>query len=410
MKMKTGLTLMVFGLLAGLTACNRSDKAAPAAADAPKTAPAATPQASNAARDEGVLTLNADSLRYAKLTVVEAVEADLVAPIESTGRVTLNEDKTTRIGAFIDGAVVKVPIRVGDSVRKGQSLAEIHSHDVHEAGANMVQARAGLAQRRAQAAFARTSFERAERLFQAKALSRQELDRAQVELDSSQQAVIHSEAELERARGHLELLGLSPDKLDYDAPVLVRAPASGVIMERKITAGAGVNPGDHLFTISDLSQVWVLAEVEEKRLPELKIGMPMSVSVAAYPDQPFNGKIDRIGEVLNPQTRMIEVRCLVDNRSGKLKPEMYTQTRIAAGAKSRALLIPKSALLDIDGKVIVFVALDQSRFQKRIVRTGRQEADQIEILEGVVKGEKVVTSGAFLLKSELQKSQMEEEE
>jgi len=89
---------------------------------------------------------------------------------------------------------------------------------------------------------------------------------------------------------------------------------------------------------------------------------------------------------------------------------MYTQTRIAAGAKSRALLIPKSALLDIDGQVIVFVALDQSRYQKRIVRTGRQEADQIEILEGVAKGEKVVTSGAFLLKSELQKSLMEEEE
>ena len=133
----------------------------------------------------------------------------------------------------------------------------------------------------------------------------------------------------------------------------------------------------------------------------------MSISVAAYPDQSFNGRIDRIGEVLNPQTRMIEVRCLVDNRSGKLKPEMYTTTRIAAGNKTKALLIPKSALLDIDGQVALFVALDQSRYQKRLVRTGRQEAELIEILEGVRKGERVVTAGAFLLKSELQKSQME---
>jgi membrane fusion protein, heavy metal efflux system len=401
MKMKTGLILIVFGLLAGLTACTKSDKSAPAEAQATSTPAAGAPAG------EGILTLAADSLRYAKLTTVEAVEADLVAPIESTGRVALNEDKTTRVGAFIDGAVMKVPVRVGDSVRQGQPLAAIHSHDVHEAGANLVQARAGLSQKRMQASFARTSFERAERLYQAKALSRQELDRAQVELDSSQQAVIHAEAELERAKGHLDLLGLSPDKLDYDAPVLVRAPASGIIMERKITAGAGVNPGDHLFTISDLSQVWVLAEVEEKRLPELKVGMPMSISVAAYPDQSFNGRIDRIGEVLNPQTRMIEVRCLVDNRSGKLKPEMYTTTRIAAGNKTKALLIPKSALLDIDGQVAIFVALDQSRYQKRLVRTGRQESELIEILEGVRKGERVVTAGAFLLKSELQKSQME---
>ena len=236
---------------------------------------------------------------------------------------------------------------------------------------------------------------------------RWDLDRARVEFESSQQDVVHAEAELERARGHLELLGLAPDKLDYDAPVFIRAPESGVIMQRQITTGASVNPGDHLFTISELGQLWVLAEVEEKRLAQLRVGAPVTIEVAAFPGQGFPGKIARISDVLNPQTRMIEVRCLVDNRSGRLKPEMYAVTRIAAGEKTQALVVPKAAIQDVGGQSVVFVAREGQSYQKKIVRLGREDGDQVEILEGLKAGEKVVSTGGFLLKSELQKSQME---
>lgn len=402
MKMKMALILMVSTMLTVMTACGK--KEAPVA---PASGQAASPTPSPLAGE--MVKLTGESSQYAQLGLTEVVERELVSPIEATGLVALNEDRTTRVGAFIDGRVIKVLVKVGDRVREGQVLAEIHTHDVHEAGANLVQARANLTQKKNQTAFARTSYERADRLFQAKALSKQELDRARVEYESSQQDVVHAEAELERAKGHLELLGLSADKLDYDAPVFIRAPESGVIMQREITTGASVNPGDHLFTISELGQLWVLAEVEEKRLAQLKVGAPVMIEVAAFPGQRFTGLIARISDVLNPQTRMIEVRCVVDNRSGHLKPEMYAVTRIMAGEKSRALVVPKAAIQDLQGASVVFVAQDGQTYLKRTVRLGREDGDLVEILDGLKVGEKVVSSGGFLLKSELQKSQMEEE-
>lgn len=398
MKSKTALTLSLLALMTGLAACQRNETAPPVA-ETPTPTPAPVDR----------LTLTPESIRYAGLETIAVVESELVSPIESTGRVTLNEDRTIRVGAFIDGRVMKVLVKVGDRVREGQTLAEIHTHDVHEAGANLVQARANLTRKRNEAAFARTTFERAERLFQAKALSKQELDRARVETESAGQDVVHAEAELERAKGHLKLLGLNPETLNYDAPVLIKAPGSGVIMQRDITVGTGITPGAPLFTISDLGQVWVVAEVEEKRLPQLRVGMPVTLSVAAYPDENFSGTVGKISDLLNPQTRMVEVRCLVDNRSGRLKPEMYASTKIAAGEKTRALVVPKASLQDVDGREVIFVALDGDNFEKRIVRTGRQEGELIEVLEGLRAGERVVTSGGFLLKSEFLKSRMAEE-
>ncbi len=398
---RMALVLFLSMMLLVLTGCGKSEEAASS-----EPGPAATPTPSSPEAGE-LVTLTGQSSQYASLVVTEAVEREMASPVEATGIVALNEDRTIRVGAFIDGRVMRVLVKVGDRVREGQALAELHTHDVHEAGANIVQARANLTQKKNQSAFARNSLERADRLFQAKALSRQELERARVDYESSQQDVVHAEAELERSKGHLELLGLSPDKLDYDAPVFIRAPESGVIMQRQITTGASVNPGEHLFTISELGQLWVLAEVEEKRLAQLKVGAPVTIEVAAYPGQQFTGSIARIGDVLNPQTRMIEVRCLVDNRMGRLKPEMYAVTRIAAGEKTRALVVPRSTIQDVDGQAVVFVAREGQTYQKRTVRTGRVEGELVEILEGLKAGEKIVSSGGFLLKSEIQKSKME---
>ncbi len=398
---RMALVLFLSMMLLVLSGCGKSEEAASS-----EPGPAATPTPSSPEAGE-LVTLTGQSSQYASLVVTEAVEREMASPVEATGIVALNEDRTIRVGAFIDGRVMRVLVKVGDRVREGQALAELHTHDVHEAGANIVQARANLTQKKNQSAFARNSLERADRLFQAKALSRQELERARVDYESSQQDVVHAEAELERSKGHLELLGLSPDKLDYDAPVFIRAPESGVIMQRQITTGASVNPGEHLFTISELGQLWVLAEVEEKRLAQLKVGAPVTIEVAAYPGQQFTGSIARIGDVLNPQTRMIEVRCLVDNRMGRLKPEMYAVTRIAAGEKTRALVVPRSTIQDVDGQAVVFVAREGQTYQKRTVRTGRVEGELVEILEGLKAGEKIVSSGGFLLKSEIQKSKME---
>ncbi|MDX2041972.1 MAG: efflux RND transporter periplasmic adaptor subunit [Acidobacteriota bacterium] len=399
-----GLTIghafaLSLALAVALSGCNKTDQLQNAATETAKAD----------SKDANVLALSAESAKLARLEFVEAVEQNIVAPIEATGRVAINEDATARVGSLFSGRILELNAKVGDRVRQGQALAKMHTHEVHEAEAEWFKAQAELKQQQTKAAFAKTALERAERLFQAKALSQHELDKARLEYQDAQQEIHRAEAEVERARGHHEHLGLPDDQHDYDAPVVIRAPSGGIVLKREITAGASVNPGDPLFFIGDLSSVWVIAEVPEQQLSAVKIGLPVEISVAAFPDTTFSGRIARIGEMLNPQTRTIEVRCFAANPQGKLKPEMFAQISLAAGEKRPAVLVSQKALQEMDGQTAVFVVRGENRFEKRIVKTGRKQGELIEILSGVSVGEKVVTNGGFTLKSEMQKAQLADE-
>jgi cobalt-zinc-cadmium efflux system membrane fusion protein len=285
----------------------------------------------------------------------------------------------------------------------------MHTHEVHEAQAEYAKAQAELKQRKTNAEFAKSMMERAERLYQAKAGSLNELEKARVEYQAATQEIARSEAELERAIGHREHLGL-PDSQNYDEPVIIKAPAAGVVMKREITPGASVNPGDNLFLISDLASVWVMAEVPEKNLSSLKIGAAVQVKVAAYPEEVFTGRIARLGETLNADTRTIEVRCLVENRAGKLKPEMYASVGLIVGEKRPAAMVSSAALQEMDDQTVVFVAKDQNQFEKRVVKVERKLGELVEVLSGLSRGERVVTAGSFQLKTEFQKDKLSEEE
>ncbi len=387
-----------------LSGCNKSEPIQTAITDAAK------PESKEPAKAPNLLTLSAESIKLAKLDFAEASEKEIIAPIETTGHVTINEDATARVGSLFSGRILDVGVKVGDRVRQGQILAKMHTHEVHEAEADWFKSQAELKQKQTEAAFAKSAVERAERLLQAKAISQHELDKARLEYQAAQQEIQRAEAEVERARGHREHLDLPENQHDYDAPVMVRAPSAGVIMKREITAGASVNPGDQLFSISDLSSVWVIAEVQEKYLSAMKLGLPVEINVAAFPDTSFSGRITRIGEVMNAQTRTIEVRCLADNRQGKLKAEMFAAISLAAGEKRLAVLVSQKALQEMDGQTVVFVARSNSQFEKRVIKTGRKQGELVEIIEGLSGGERVVTTGSFLLKSEMMKSQLAEEE
>jgi RND family efflux transporter MFP subunit len=242
-----------------------------------------------------------------------------------------------------------------------------------------------------------------------KALSLNELEKARGVFNAATQDAARAEAELERAIGQREHLGL-PDNPDDDQPVTIRAPAPGIVIKREITPGASVNPGDNLFFISDLSSVWVIAQAQEKNLASLKTGAPARIKVAAYDDETFTGRIARIGETLNPDTRTVEVRCVVDNRFGKLKPEMFATIGLAVGEKHDVLMVKQTALHVMDEQTVVFVALGDNRFEKRTIKTGRRQGDMVEVLEGLSRGEQVVTEGGFQLKSEFSKEQLAEKE
>lgn len=360
------------------------------------------------AGNPNILTISSDSAKLAGLKYTEVAEEPMAAPLEVTGQVKVNEDSTVRVGSLFSGRILEVPVKVGDRVQNGQTLARLHTHEVHEAQAEYAKAKAELDQRKTQAEYAKSLLERAERLYQAKAISLNELEKVRVEYKAAGQEIARAEAELQRAIGHREHLGL-PDKLDYDQPVIVRAPASGILMKREITPGASVSPGDNLFLISDLSSVWVIAEVPEKNLSLLKLGAPARIKVAAYPEASFTGRIARIGEMLNPETRTVEVRCLVDNRYGKLKLEMFATISLAIGDKRTALMVNQAALQEMDEQTVVFIARADNQFEKRAIKTGRKQGDLVEVVEGLSRGERVVTEGSFQIKSEFSKDKLADE-
>jgi membrane fusion protein, heavy metal efflux system len=393
-KVSTSLLLLIVLFSQG---CGR-DKQAPAEAGEK-----AAPQPLN------ILVLSNDSAGLAHLKYAEVEREQLVIPIEATGQIAIDEDRSVRVGSLFTGRILDVPVRIGDRVRKGQLLAKMHTHEVHEAQAEYAKALAELNQREKQAEYAKSLLDRAQRLYQAKACSLNELERTRLEFNTARQEVARAEAEIERATGHREHLGL-PDNLDYDQPVIVSAPAPGIVIKREITPGASVNPGDNLFFISDLSSVWALAQVAEKYLSSLKIGARVQLKVAAYPDEIFTGRITRIGDMLNPETRTVEVRSLIDNRLGKLKPEMFATISLKGSEKRDALMIPQAALQEMEGKTVVFVVAGDNRFEKRIIKTGLHRSDLVEVLTGLSPGESVVIEGGFLLKSEFSKDQLSEKE
>lgn len=378
-----------------------------AAQSAPPQPPPAAKEESK--KDLNLITLSPDAIKYANLQFAEVTEEQISAPLEVTGHISINEDRTVRVGSLFSGRILEVPVKVGDRVRPGQALAKMHTHEVHEAQSEFAKAQAELKQRKTNAEFAKSMMERAERLHQAKAGSLNELEKARVEYQAAQQEIARAEAELERAIGHREHLGL-PDNMNYDEPVIIKAPAAGVVMKRDITPGASVNPGDNMFLISDLSTVWVMAEVPEKHLASLKVGAAVQIKVAAYPDEMFAGRIARLGETLNAETRTLEVRCLVENRAGKLKPEMYASIGVVVGEKRPALMVNSAALQEIEGETVVFVAKDRNQFEKRVVKVERKQGELVEILSGLSRGERVVTAGGFQLKTEFQKDKLAEEE
>jgi cobalt-zinc-cadmium efflux system membrane fusion protein len=163
-----------------------------------------------------------------------------------------------------------------------------------------------------------------------------------------------------------------------------------------------------LFVITDLRRLWVMAEVHEKDIPKVQLGQPVEIQVTPYPDEKFRGVILHVGEVIEPATRTVKVRSEVPNPDGRLKPEMFATIAIETTAEERVLSIPSSAVQKDKGRDLVFVQTAPDRFEAREVTVGSAVQDRVPVLKGLVEGEKIVTKGAFTLKSELNRSEMEQ--
>ncbi|AMY07127.1 Cation efflux system protein CzcB [Luteitalea pratensis] len=373
-----------------------------AASAACSRAPQQEPPTPAAPRDAVVLSRSSQQLAGIEVEVAKA--EPVAAALEAVGTVALDDTRTARVGALVEGVVDATRVNVGDRVRAGALLAGLHSHAVHDGWGDYRKAVADRRRVEQELAFASETVARTERLLADKAASVLEVERARSMRAGAVEQLAVANAEVQRARESLEHLGIPTGSTTEGRPaeiIPVRTPQGGVVLEKLVTTGTAVTPGTPLFVVSDTSSLWVLAEIDEAALAQVKIGAPVQMMVSAYPTERFPAAVTQISDTINPASRRVVVRCQVGNSDGRLKPGMFARVQLEGAAAAPTIHLPVDAVQDIGERRIVFVPSADGRYVARDVETGAERAGRVEIRRGVAVGDRVVVRGAFLLKSQL---------
>lgn len=315
-------------------------------------------------------------------------DAPILPPASAS--LAYDETKTLRLTSPISGRVISEPLPLGKQVVKGDVVLKLDSPDFNDALSALEKATANQK-------LAKESFARAQRLFDAKVMSRKDYEQ---ELDGLTQA----NSEFERARKYLEKLGVQAGGVSMQTGAFhLRSPLSGTITEVKVNPGMEVRPdlSDPLYVISDLGQLWLWIDVFEKDIAKVAVGQPITVRVASWPDYAFYGKVDYVSQVVNPQTRSIQVRCQLDNSEFKLRPAMHAQVSIRNLNQQPTLQVPLTAVVTEGEKHYVFLRVSQDRFRWQEVNLGMRFAQTAIVKSGLAKGDQVISNGALALRRDV---------
>ncbi len=365
-----------------------------------KPAETSAVKADSPAARTGLLRLTQEELSRMQLELVPVAQGQLLSHREFPATVQANQNELAEVTALIRGRVVKVHVDVGQDVKKGALLAMLHSVDLGVAEGDYLKAGARLHE-------AELAHLRAKDLYENKAVSLAELQRREAAMKTAR-------AELREAKNRLELLGVPLEEigrlereLTIKANMPLRAPFDGRVITRNITRGEVVETEQKLFTVADLTDVWVIGNVPEKDVRFIRKDQKVNVVLAAYPHAIFNGAITYVGDVLDPATRTMRLRVTVPNPDRLLKPEMFAIVSVFATSSPDALSVPLASVQDGPGGKMVFVQREDGAFEARTVKLGDEEGDVVRVLEGVKAGEQVVTKGSFALKSEMERHKIE---
>jgi len=324
------------------------------------------------------------------------------APIEATAAIELNGDRVAKISARTSGRLVKIAASQGDAVKTGQALAWFDSPELGQAWAEFAKAKG-------RAELARKSLQREETLFQKKVSPEKDVIKAKQDLSEA-------EADLAYANEKFHLLGIDINKFDnrhegeQHPMIAIASPINGSVIERTATQGEVVSPDKTLFTVAELSALWVVIDIYEKDLGRVKSGTAVKVKTTAYPDRNFRGVISYIGDVLDDKTRTVKARVVVENAGRLLKPGMFATVQIeATGGTERLITVPEEAVFLDGSKNYVFIQTAPEKFEMREVAVGRTLGKRLEVIRGLTQGEPVAVKGAFILKSELKKGELVDE-
>lgn len=383
-----GACLLALLLIVNTAACKQKSEESLAAKPASAPAPS------------GILRLTQDELSRAGIEVTPVARGQVRLHREFPATVQANENELAEVTTLIRGRVVKVAVDVGQDVKKGTLLALLHSTDLGLAEGAYLKAAAKLHE-------AELAYERAKDLHEHKAVSLAELQRREAEMKTAR-------AESRETQNRLELLGVPPQELQrldrehtIRADVPLRAPFDGRVIMRNITRGEVVETHQKFFTVADLSDVWVVANVPEKDVHFVRKDQGVAVVAAAYPRAVFSGTITYIGDVLDPATRTMRLRVTVPNPEKLLKPEMFALVRVFAAPSADVLTVPLAAVQNGPAGKMLFVQRAPNEFEVRTVKLGEEYEEMVVVLDGLRESEQVVTKGAFVLKSEVERHKIE---
>lgn len=379
------------------------------------TPPEEEPSATAAAALPSVVNLSSEAVQRAGITTERVRLANVPEVLALPGQVALNEDLTATTGSFVEGIVTECCTPLGAYVRAGAILAELHSHQTHELLGEYRKARAALQARQSEKAYAEQAAQRARRLLELKAGSERDVQQTASALAVAETAVVSAEADVESALAHFEYLGVETDELRRgETPehlrIVVKSPINGVVVERSVALGAVVTPSEQLYRITDLTQVWVIARASEQQLQSVAPGMAAGFRVRAFNDKTFTGRVLRVSDDLDLDTKTVQVIVALANPGRSLKIGMYGDVELLSSITKEVIAVPEVAVQLVDAQETVFVADGPGAYRPRAVIVGRSIDGNEEILDGLEPGETIVVEGAFALKSELLKARFAEEE
>jgi len=325
--------------------------------------------------------------------------SDIVEFQNVPGRIEANDRMVNRIGAAVTGRVMEVMVDVGDRIAAGQPLASIASPELSQTQMAYLRAHSS-------ASLAERAVERAKLLFQADVIGTAELQRRESEL-----AVARAES---RALGdQLRLMGLSTlglERLKEQGALQpvghVLASQTGIVIERKVSSGQVAQPGDPLFTVADLSNVWVVGALPEQTAKTVQVGQVVDIELPALDGKRITGKIVYVGDTVSPETRTVPIRTQVDNPKRDMKPQMLANMRIR-GEERRQLVVPQVSVIRENDQDHVYVLVTPGQFRLTPVELSHAVSDARPVIKGLRENDQVVTHGAFHLHHERKRAELQ---
>ncbi len=361
--------------------------------------------------DSVSVSIDDEQTKEIGLEIATVRQGSIYKIVDAPGHIGPNAELSRLVSTPSAGRAVEVIAKLGDIVKPGQIMAIIKSDPIGQVQSdllqNALQAKSDIKQQEVQLKLSRITFERESKLFSEQVSAKADLQAAenQLEKDNANLAALKTKLEsiTTTAQERLRLLGAPPDSANkvvftkkLDPLVVVRATEGGLVIERAINPGELTDGSKELFTVADLSQVWLFADVFEKDIHDVKKGQEAVVTIDSLPDEKFPAKIIWAGDSINATTRTLPVRANVNNAGFLLKPGMFARLKISVG-QVPVVLVPRLAVIQKGDKTLVFVDKGNGNYQEREVQIGANDADDIEIKSGLSLGERVVTHGSTAL-------------